>query len=155
MNPWSGLDLVNDNDNNPDLNHFCFLHFCFFSIPRYPHSISHFSTEPGGLQAPRQPGSPAPDTAHAKQTLSRASPLSLLSATGPVCLYMCKPCELRPSPHPAQHIYLIERDLYKKFQMYCLSGSPLIEKGISSKTKKISLYQPTAGNLVNVDNIRF
>lgn len=142
---------------------------CFFSIPRYPHSISHFSTEPGGLQAPRQPGSPAPDTAHVKQTLSRASPLSLLSATGPVYLYMCKLCELRPSPHPAQHIYLIERELYKKFQIYCLSGSPLIKKGISSKmslyqpldpkpvlgSEKISLYQPTAGNLVNVDNIRF
>lgn len=106
---------------------FCliFLCFCFFSIPRDPHSISHFRTEPGGLQAPQQPGSPAPATAHAKQTLSRAAALNLLSAAGPVCLYMCKLCELRPSPHPAQHIYLIEWELYKKFKMYCLIGSPL------------------------------
>ncbi len=155
MNPWSGLDLVNDNDNNPWFESFLFFTFLFLQHPQIPPFHLPLQYRTRRPTSPRQPGSPAPDTAHAKQTLSRASPLSLLSATGPVCC-ICVNCVSYALPHIQRNIiYLIERDLYKKFQMYCLSGSPLIEKGISSKTKKSPCISPTAGNLVNVDNIRF
>lgn len=47
------------------------------SISRHPYSFPYPSTDPGCLQAPRQPGPPASTTAHVKRTLSWTSHMRL------------------------------------------------------------------------------